>query len=145
MYESKPTRLPLRAALAAAAPADLRPGAGGAGPGGAGKIGRGAVRALRLSAAAAAPGGGAVPAPGRAPAAPGAAPRPHAATPQKAAGEQRPRYAAVAEDNELFGEKIEELIESIAPFLRKEKLSRRTSLGRSAMDLSAVSPMNFSF
>jgi hypothetical protein len=49
-----------------------------------------------------------------------------AAASEKAAGEQRPRYAAVAEDHELFGEKIEELIESIAPFLRKEKLSKRT-------------------
>ena len=81
IYESKPTRLPRRALLAAAAPVDLRLGPRRASSGGAGP-------------------------PGRASAAAGAAPRPHAATPQKAAGEQRPRYAAAPQDHELFGEKI---------------------------------------
>ena len=119
IYESKPTRLPRRAPLAAAAPVDLRLGPRRASSGGAGPPGRGAVRSLRGPAAAADPRWGTLPAPGRASAAAGAAPRPHAATPQKAAGEQRPRYAAIAKNNELFGEEIEVLFQSTNPFLKE--------------------------
>ena len=129
IYEPKPTRLPRRAPLAAAAPVDLRLGPRRASSGGAGPPGRGAVRALRLSPAAADPRWGTLPAPRRAPAAPGAAPRPHAApaaTPQKAAGEQRPRYAAIAKNYELFGEEIRGIISKHEPFLERKGSTQRT-------------------
>ena len=129
IYESKPTRLPRRTPLAAAAPIDLRLGPRRASSGGAGPPGRGAVRALRLSPAAADPRWGTLPAPRRAPAAPGAAPRPHAApaaTPQKVAGEQRPRYAAAPQDHELFGEEIRGIISKHEPFLERKGSTQRT-------------------